>query len=384
MIVPVEGQPSAERIVVVSPHFDDGVLSLGASIASWCRAGATVLLLTVFGCDPDSTAPSGGWDRRGGFRTEGESARARRGGGPPGMRGAGRDVRARPRSGASITSATGRTVTSEPLCAPAVEGASLVLLPGFPLSHPDHDWLVRTLVSDFKSDTRLSSGPIGLYGEQPYTRRAGTRPHVHAWLAELVGPAVFERIPVRPRDRVAKWRAIRSYHSQPFCSECKGVSGEARTATPSVANGSPGYRTNLHGGMKLVMSLLVRDEADIVDAQIAYHLHAGVDFVVATDNRSEDATPEILERYAHEGVLHLIREPGDDLRQSEWVTRMARLAGDRLGADWIINADADEFWLAARSLKELLCAVPTRFGVVRGAWRNFVPRPDDGACSPNA
>jgi hypothetical protein len=130
--------------------------------------------------------------------------------------------------------------------------------------------------------------------------------------------------------------------------------------------------------MKLVMTLLARDEADIVDAQIAYHLHAGVDFVVATDNRSEDGTTEILERYAREGVLHLIREPGDDLRQSEWVTRMARLAGTDFAADWVLNADADEFWLArGASLKELLAAVPPRFGAVRGAWRNFVPRPDD-------
>jgi hypothetical protein len=130
--------------------------------------------------------------------------------------------------------------------------------------------------------------------------------------------------------------------------------------------------------MKLVMTLLVRDEADIVDAQIAYHLHAGVDFMVATDNRSEDATTEILEQYAHEGVLHLIREPGDDLRQSEWVTRMARLAATDFAADWILNADADEFWLArGASLKEILAAVPGRYGAVRGAWRNFVPRPDD-------
>jgi hypothetical protein len=130
--------------------------------------------------------------------------------------------------------------------------------------------------------------------------------------------------------------------------------------------------------MKLVMTLLVRDEADIVDAQIAYHLHAGVDYVVATDNRSEDATTEILERYARDGVLHLIREPGDDLRQSEWVTRMARLAATDFGADWVLNADADEFWHGrGASLKELLGAVPSRFGAVRGAWRNFVPRPDD-------
>jgi hypothetical protein len=130
--------------------------------------------------------------------------------------------------------------------------------------------------------------------------------------------------------------------------------------------------------MRLVMTLLVRDEADIVDAQIAFHLQAGVDFVVATDNRSEDGTTEILERYAEQGVLHLIREPGEDLRQTEWVSRMARLAATEFGADWVLNTDADELWWCHDgSLKELLGAIPNRYGVVRGAWRNFVPRPDD-------
>ena len=61
--------------------------------------------------------------------------------------------------------------------------------------------------------------------------------------------------------------------------------------------------------MRLVMTLLARDEADVVDAQIAFHLHAGVDFVVATDNASSDGTTEILERYERAGVLRLIREP---------------------------------------------------------------------------
>jgi hypothetical protein len=131
--------------------------------------------------------------------------------------------------------------------------------------------------------------------------------------------------------------------------------------------------------MKLVMTLLVRDEADVVDAQIAHHLSAGVDFFVATDNRSMDGTTEILERRHSEGVLHLIREPGDDLRQTEWVTRMAQLAATDFAADWVINADADEFWWPnGESLKDVLAAVPAQVGVVRGAWRNFVPRPDDG------
>jgi Glycosyl transferase family 2 len=132
--------------------------------------------------------------------------------------------------------------------------------------------------------------------------------------------------------------------------------------------------------MKLVMTLLVRDEADIVDEQIAFHLDAGVDYVIATDNRSQDGTTEILERYARDGRLHLIREPGDDLRQSEWVTRMAQLAATEFGADWVVNADADEFWWPQGSgLEEVLAAVPPRYGVVRAAWRNFVPRPDDGS-----
>ena len=127
------------------------------------------------------------------------------------------------------------------------------------------------------------------------------------------------------------------------------------------------------------MTLLVRDEADIVDAQIAFHLHAGVDFVVATDNRSTDGTTEILERYERAGFLHLLREDGDDMRQDEWVTRMARLAATDFDADWVVNADADEFWWPrGGSLGEVLRTVPERFGVVRGCWRHYLPRPDDG------
>ena len=132
--------------------------------------------------------------------------------------------------------------------------------------------------------------------------------------------------------------------------------------------------------MKLVLTVLARDEADIIDAQVAFHLNAGVDFVIATDNNSRDGTTEILESYARAGCLHLAHEGAEGLRQGEWVTRMARLAATDFGADWVINSDADEFWWPrGGSLKDVLAAVPHRYGVVEAFWRTFVPRLDDGA-----
>lgn len=132
--------------------------------------------------------------------------------------------------------------------------------------------------------------------------------------------------------------------------------------------------------MKLVVTVLARDEADVIEAQVAFHLNAGADFVIATDNNSRDGTTEILQAYAREGVLRLIHEPAEGLRQGEWVTRMARLAATEYGADWVINTDADEFWWPrGGSLKEVLAAVPDTYGIVQAFWRSFVPRPDDGS-----
>jgi hypothetical protein len=128
--------------------------------------------------------------------------------------------------------------------------------------------------------------------------------------------------------------------------------------------------------MKVVMTLLVRDEADVLDAHLAYHLSAGVDLVIATDHRSVDGTTEILESYARDGRVQLIRRDDEKIRQSEWMTRMAQLAASKHGADWVLNSDADEFWWpAAPSLEDALAAVPSTHGIVYAVSRVFVPRP---------
>jgi Glycosyl transferase family 2 len=127
--------------------------------------------------------------------------------------------------------------------------------------------------------------------------------------------------------------------------------------------------------MKLAMTLLVRDEADVVEAHLAYHLSAGVDVVIATDHRSADGTTDVLESFAAHGYVHLIRRGDERIQQSEWVTQMARLAATEHGADWVLNSDADEFWWPRQgSLKEVLAAVPAAYGVVYAVSRPFVPR----------
>jgi hypothetical protein len=127
--------------------------------------------------------------------------------------------------------------------------------------------------------------------------------------------------------------------------------------------------------MKLIQTLVARDEIDVIESQILYHLDAGVDFVIASDHDSRDGTTEVLERFERDGCLRLLRREGP-LQESVWRTEMARMAATQYGADWVINTDADEFWAPwGGTLKHVLASVPAEYGVVWALTRHFVPRP---------
>ncbi|MDR6973251.1 glycosyltransferase family 2 protein [Leifsonia shinshuensis] len=113
--------------------------------------------------------------------------------------------------------------------------------------------------------------------------------------------------------------------------------------------------------MRLAMTLMVRDEADIVGAMIDHHLAQGVDTIIVTDNGSVDGTAELLESYASDGRIVLHHDPEHRKQQAQTVTRMAREAATEHGADWVINADADEFWLPRAdglTLAEAFAGIP--------------------------
>jgi LmbE family N-acetylglucosaminyl deacetylase len=198
-----------ENVVVVSPHSDDGVFSLGAAIASWAGRGAQVALLTVFALDPASEAPAGGWDARAGFRTEGEAAIRRRE----------EDLAACAVLGATAAwlpfgsvdyERHGDEAAVRDAVVAASDGVDTLLLPGFPLRHPDHEWLARALMG-----SRLGCRQLGLYVEQPYAGATEREPRAPLWAEEALGASPdFDPVTAGARDRLAKWRAIRRYRSQ--------------------------------------------------------------------------------------------------------------------------------------------------------------------------
>ncbi len=106
---------------------------------------------------------------------------------------------------------------------------------------------------------------------------------------------------------------------------------------------------------RLVMTILCKDEADIIEANIRVHAALGVDAFVVMDNGSRDGTRETLTALQEEFELHVIDREGV-YDQSAWMTELAHYARDEMGADWVISNDADEFWLpqSERSLKEIL------------------------------
>lgn len=100
---------------------------------------------------------------------------------------------------------------------------------------------------------------------------------------------------------------------------------------------------------RLVMTILVKNEADIIEANIRTHASLGVDAFAVMDNDSTDGTREILTALQDEFELIIIDEKGQ-YSQAKWMKNLARVAKNDLKADWVINNDADEFWLPQNRL----------------------------------
>jgi hypothetical protein len=121
--------------------------------------------------------------------------------------------------------------------------------------------------------------------------------------------------------------------------------------------------------MKLVLTLLIgQDDGDVAEANVLFHLNAGVDVVLAAvETRAvAEALSSLDDRVR---VEHVVGSDGD-VR-----TRLARQAVTEHGADWVISGGAHEFWWPrGENLKEVLAPIPERYTIVQGLRRDLFPR----------
>ena len=117
--------------------------------------------------------------------------------------------------------------------------------------------------------------------------------------------------------------------------------------------------------------MCVRNEADILEPNIRYHLALGIDRILAIDNGSEDETPRVLSCLARSLPVGWCRRAGE-FRQSDLLSDLA-LEAYLEGADWIVPIDADEFWHSrGRPLREILGE--TTAGALMASMVNYVQR----------
>ena len=108
----------------------------------------------------------------------------------------------------------------------------------------------------------------------------------------------------------------------------------------------------------LALTLVVRDESDILAANLDYHFAQGVDVILVVDHGSSDGTAEILRAYEQAGRLRWFRDEARPHDQPRRVNRLLRVAAEEYAADWVIHGDADEFWMpAAGSLRDVFAAI---------------------------
>ena len=129
--------------------------------------------------------------------------------------------------------------------------------------------------------------------------------------------------------------------------------------------------------MMIAAALGVKDEVELIGHQLDHLRAIGVGHIIAADAGSTDGTAEILR--AAPDVEYIVFDdsrPGVDDHLARRLLAAARAAG----AGWLLNCDADEFWLPATG--RLADSLPPAGVDVLEVMRFNVPLLPDGAAMP--
>jgi LmbE family N-acetylglucosaminyl deacetylase len=201
-------------IVVLSPHLDDAIMSIGGTMHLLGRLGVAMRVVTLFAGDPASVARPSSWDLHRRTKTAGESFRERREEDRVASEALGFEPVWLPFSDDSYLARRDPDEIWAAL-APHLADAAAVLVPGSPLAHGDHRYTTALAV-----DRLDSTLPTLFYAEQPYCSRprylagyiGGRTPKA---LRDVLGENVeWETVKLDKASRAAKRGAMNCYDGE--------------------------------------------------------------------------------------------------------------------------------------------------------------------------
>lgn len=119
--------------------------------------------------------------------------------------------------------------------------------------------------------------------------------------------------------------------------------------------------------------MLVKDEADLVEASVRYTA-TQVDHLIVCDNGSTDGTFEILRALGEEFPFELRADADPAYYQARKMTELAEYAR-QMGHQWVVPVDVDELWYSpdGRTLAEFLGGLAPDIAYVQATLYNHLP-----------
>lgn len=121
--------------------------------------------------------------------------------------------------------------------------------------------------------------------------------------------------------------------------------------------------------MRAALVLEAGAEDDVLAAQVAFHLAAGLDELIVAIPRKSHGGLSVLQPYVELGVAAVVSGDADVSRAR---SRMMKVAVER-HVNWVAHARAGEFWWPRYgSFARVLALVPDRFDAVQAAVRRVI------------
>jgi len=130
--------------------------------------------------------------------------------------------------------------------------------------------------------------------------------------------------------------------------------------------------------MKIYGICMTKNSEDIIYHFLLHALEEGLDGIIVADNMSTDNTLSEINKAKSLNLgrrhIEILEDNEVGYYQSKKMTRLAQLAHEKFGADWIIPMDDDEIWYSKTgSISETIKALPKNINVITADLYNHFP-----------